>query len=198
MNSNPERRDKTRFGYESKITLENSEIGVQRGTMMYNFSNFGLYIETDTRLEPETEIRIGINNSPFASEPDKFQSYHGIIKWRRVLKRSSYYFGYGVKLIKEGAETENPDQFQWSRENPRKALTIPVKFEFENRSYEGTTENVSTDGVAVKSKDPVTVGQQITIEIPLKKKSKIARLHGKVSWSNRQGFGINFLPSESI
>ena len=198
MKSNPERRDKTRFGHESKITLENSEIGVQRGTMMYNFSNFGLYIETDTRLEPETEIRIGINNSPFASEPDKFESYRGIIKWRRVLKRSSYYHGYGVKLIKEGAENEDPDQFQWSRKNPRKALTIPVKFEFENRTYEGTTENVSTDGVAVKSKDPVTVGQQITIEIPLKKKSKIARLHGKVSWSNRQGFGVNFLPSESI
>jgi len=196
MELNPERRDKTRFGHESKITLENNEIGVQRGAMMYNFSNFGLYIEADARLEQETEIRIGINNSPFASEPDKFESYRGFIKWRKVLKRSSYYYGYGVELIKDGAEDEDQDQFQWSRENPRKALTIPVKFEFENRTYEGTTENVSTDGVAVKSNDPVMVGQQITIEIPLKKKGKIARLHGKVSWSNRQGFGVKFLPSE--
>jgi hypothetical protein len=198
MKSNPERRDKTRFQHESKITLENSEIGVQRGVMMYNFSNFGLYIEADARLEQETEVRIGINNSPFAPEPDRFESYRGIIKWRKVLKRSSYYYGYGVELIKEGAEDEVQDQFQWSRENPRKALTIPVKFEFENRTYEGTTENVSADGVAVKSEDPVMVGQQITIKIPLKKKGKIARLQGKVSWSNRQGFGVKFLPSESI
>ena len=117
MKSNPERRDKTRFEHESKITLENSEIGVQRGIRMYNFSNFGLYIEADTRLEQETEIRIGINNSPFASEPDKFESYRGIIKWRRVLKRSSYYYGYGVELIKDDAEDEDRDQFQWSREN---------------------------------------------------------------------------------
>ena len=196
MESNPERRDKTRFVHECKITLENSETGVQRSCMMYNFNNYGLYIEADTRLEPETEIRIGINNSPFASEPDKFESYRGIIKWRKALKQSSYYYGYGVELINDDAEDEDRDQYQWSRENPRKALTIPVKFEYENHTYKGTTENVSTDGVSVKSKDPVMVGQAITIEIPLKKKGKIARLHGKVSWSNRQGFGVKFLSSE--
>jgi hypothetical protein len=196
MESNPERRKKTRFEHESKITLENSEIGVQRGCMMYNFNNSGLYVESDARLEPKTEIRIGINNSPFALEPDKFESYRGIIKWCKALKRSSYYYGYGVELIKDDAENQDQDQFQWSRENPRKALTIPVKFEYENRTYEGTTENVSTDGVSVKSKDPVMAGQQITIEIPLKKKGKIARLQGKVSWSNRQGFGVKFLRSE--
>ena len=140
------------------------------------------------------------NNSPFASEPDKFESYRGIIKWRKTLKRSSYYYGYGVELIFEDAvdvdEDQDQDQFLWSRENPRKPLTIPVKFEFENHTYEGTTENVSAEGVAVKSKDPVMVGQQITIEIPLKKKGKTARFHGKVSWSNRQGFGVKFLSSQ--
>ena len=195
MESNPERRDKTRFEHECKITLENSEIGVQRSCMMYNFNDYGLYIEADTRLERETEIRIGINNSPYASEPDKFESFRGIIKWRKALKSSSYYYGYGVELIKDDAEDQDQDQdqFQWSRENPRKALTIPIKFEYENRTYEGTTENVSSDGVSVKSEEPVMVGQPITIEIPLKKKGKIARLHGKVSWSKRHGFGVKFL-----
>jgi len=198
MESNSERRDETRFEHESKISLENSEVGVQRGIMMYNFSNHGLYIEADTRLEQETEVRVGISNSPFASEPDKFESYRGIVKWRKELKRSSYYYGYGVELIFEDAEEEDQDQFQWSRDNPRKAISIPVKFEFENRTYEGTTENVSSDGVSVKTNDPVMVGQQITINIPLKKKGKIARLNGKVSWSNRQGFGVKFTPRNEI
>jgi len=196
MESNPERRHKTRFEHESKITLENSEIGVQRACTMYNFNDYGLYIEADTRLERETEIRIGIKNSPFASEPDKFESYRGIIKWRKTLKNSAHYYGYGVELIKDDAEDQNQDQFEWSRENPRKAITIPIKFEYENRTYEGTTANVSTDGVAVKSKDPVMVGQKIIIEIPLKKKGKIARLQGKVSWSNREGFGVKFLSAK--
>ena len=196
MESNPERRDKTRFEHECKITLENSEIGIQRSCAMYNFNNFGLYIEADTRLEPETEIRIGIKNSPFASVPDKFESYRGIIKWRKELKRSSYYFGYGVELIKDDAENQNQDQFQWSRENARKAVSIPVKFEYENRTFEGTTENVSSDGISIKSKELVMVGQQITVQIPSKKKGKIARLQGKVSWSNRDGFGVKFLRSK--
>ena len=196
MESNPERRDRTRFEHESKITIENSEIGVQRGSMMYDFSNKGLYFEADARLDQESEIRIGINDSPFASEPDKFESYRGIIKWRKELKRSSYYYGYGVELIFEDAEDEIQDEIPWSRETPRKALTIPVKFEFENRSYEGTAENVSTEGIAVKTKDPVMVGQQVMVEIPLKKTGNIARLRGKVSWSNRQGFGVKFLPAK--
>jgi Tfp pilus assembly protein PilZ len=196
MESNPERRDKTRFEHECKITLENSEIGVLRNCAMYNFNNHGLYIEADTQLEPETELRIGIKNSPFAAEPDKFESYRGIIKWRKELKRSSYYFGYGVELIKDDPEKQNQDQFQWSRENARKAVSIPVKFEYQNRTFEGTTENVSNDGISVKAKDPVMVGQQITVQIPLKKKGKIARLQGKVSWSNRDGFGVKFLRSK--
>ena len=197
MESNPERRNKTRFEHECKITLETSEIGIQRSCAMYNFNDDGLYIQADIQLEPETEIRIGIKNSPFAAEPDKFESYRGIVKWRKSLKRSSYYYGYGVELIKNDAENQNQDQFQWSRENTRKAVTIPVKFEYDNRTYEGTTENVSSSGISVKSKDPVMVGQQITVHIPLKKKGKIVRLQGKVSWSNRDGFGVKFLRSGS-
>ena len=196
METNPERRDKTRFEHECKITLENSKIGVLRNCAMYNFNNNGLYFETDTQLEPETELRIGIKNSPFAAEPDKFESYRGSIKWRKELKRSSYYFGYGVELIMNDAEKQNQDQFQWSRENARKAVSIPIKFEYQNHTYEGTTENVSSDGISVKAKDPVMVGQQITVLIPLKKKGKIAKLKGKVSWSNRDGFGVKFLRSK--
>ena len=165
MESNPERRNKTRFEHECKITLENSEIGVLRNCAMYNFNNRGLYIEADTQLEPGTKLRIGIKNSPFAAEPDQFESYHGLIKWRKELKRSSYYFGYGVELVKD-------------------------------RTFEGTTENVSSDGISVKAKNPVMVGQQITVQIPLKKKGKIARLQGKVSWTNRDGFGVKFLRSK--
>ena len=196
MESNPERRNKTRFEHECKITLENSDIGVLRNCAMYNFNNRGLYIEADTQLEPGTKLRIGIKNSPFAVEPDQFESYHGIIKWRKELKQSSFYFGYGVELIKYDAEKQDQDKFQWSRGNARKAVSIPVKFEYENRTFEGTTENVSSDGISVKAKNPVMVGQQITVQIPLKKKGKIARLQGKVSWTNRDGFGVKFLRSK--
>lgn len=193
MNSNPERRNKARFEHESKIALENSEIGVQRGARMYNFSDYGMYFEADIRLEQDTEIRVGIRNSPFATEHDKFESYRGVIKWRKALKESSYIYGYGVELASENAQSDKQQNFQWSREHPREDCNIPVKYKVEHRSCQGTAENVSKGGVAVKAEDPAMIGQQITIDIPLKKKGKIARLNGKIAWSDRKSFGVKFL-----
>jgi len=57
MISNPENRDKTRFDYESPVTLENNQIGVLRGARMFNYSDFGLYLESDYRLERERLIQ---------------------------------------------------------------------------------------------------------------------------------------------
>jgi hypothetical protein len=196
MGSNSEKRDKTRFEHFSKIILENSEIGVHRDARIVNFSDNGIYIQADLRLEPEAEIRIGIQDSPFASEPNQFESYRGVVKWRKELKNSHYYYGYGVELIKESVQSDGQNRYQWSRDNPRKACNIPVNYEVENRIFEGIAENIGSDGVRVKSKDRVQIGKQITIDIPMKKKGKIARLKGHVSWSNPRGFGVQFLRSD--
>jgi len=196
MHSNPENRDKTRFEHQSKVMLEKSDIGIQHGARMFNYSYLGLYFEADFRLQPETEIRIGISDSPFASKSDKYESYRGIIKWRKELKRSSYYYGYGVEFIKKAVEESDRGQYHGTRSHPRKAWTVPVKYESEKQTYEGITKDVSRGGIFIKTKNPVAVGQPIKVEIPLKKKNKIAKLTGEVIWSNRQGFGVKFLQSD--
>jgi type IV pilus assembly protein PilZ len=195
MDLNPENRDKTRFDHESSVTLENSNIGVQRGARMYNYSDMGLYFEADYRLEPETEVRIGISNSPFAAEPDIYESYRGIIKWRKPLKRSAFYYGYGIALLRESEPAGTQGQDHGSRVHPRINIEIPVTYESEARTYQGTTQNVSNGGAFIKTRDPVAVGQLIMLDIPFKKKGKIKRLTGKVTWSNRQGFGVKFVRS---
>jgi hypothetical protein len=197
MNSNLENRDKTRFDHESAVTLENKKIGVQRSARMYNYSDCGLYIEADHLMEPETEIRIGITNSPFAAEPDAYENFHGIIRWRKPLKQSAYYYGYGIEIIENNALKETgQDPYVGSRQHPRVDYVIPVKYKSDNQTYEGTTENVSSGGVFIKTQDPVAVGQNVTIDIPLKKKGKIKRLSGKVTWSTRNGFGAQFIQSK--
>ncbi|NNL75169.1 MAG: PilZ domain-containing protein [Desulfobacterales bacterium] len=196
MDSNPENRKKTRFEHTSKVTLENGDLGVQLEARMFNYSNLGLYFEADFLLQPDTEVRIGINNSPFGAKPKESESYHGIIKWRKKLKRSSYYYGYGVELVDENAEAIDEDQNSEIREHPRKACSIPVKYGTTKQFYEGITKNVSRGGLYIMTEMPVAVGQQIKVEIPINKKGKIARLNGKVIWSNQQGFGAKFQPSE--
>ena len=201
MDSNPENRAKTRFKHESRIILEESDIGVHRDAKMLNYSEFGLYFEADFLLQIEAKIRLGIINSPFALEPDKFESYRGIVKWRRELKQSSYYYGYGVELIQEDALQEDDLDDQQIRDNetrahPRKPFTFPVKYESENQKFEGLAKNVSVGGAFIQTRDRLAVGQPIILEIPLKKKGKIARLAGKVAWATQQGFGVKFLRSK--
>jgi hypothetical protein len=197
MSSNTENRDKTRFEHVTAVTLENNEIGVQRSARMYNYSASGLYIESDHRLEPETEIRLGLANSPFAAEPDAYETFRGSIKWRKKLKHSVFHYGYGIEII--GAERPGDNDggpSAGSRQQARVDYSISVKYEFDNYVYEGTTENVSTGGVFIKSRNPVAVGQTVKIDIPVKKKGKIKRFTGKVTWSNRSGFGVQFIRSK--
>ena len=195
MNSNAENRDKTRFAHESKVTLESREIGFRRDARMYNFSDFGIYFESDYRLQPESEIFIGISDSPFAAEPDQYERYRGIVKWRKTLKRSSYYYGYGVELVEEASETPRSRRFDGTREHPRKDAAIPVKFEFDNQIHEGLTENVSSGGAFIKTDYPMSIGQMVKLEIPLKKRRKFARLTGRVTRTNIRGFGVKFVKS---
>ena len=196
MDSNPENRNKTRFAHESRVTLENTDIGFRRDARMYNFSDFGIYLEADFKLEPQTEILVGISDSPFASQPDKYERYRGTVKWRKVLKRSSYYYGYGVKLIEEVAQTPKPNQYDGTREHPRKEAAIPVKFECDNEIYEGIMEDVSSGGAFIKTDFPPFMGQMVKLEIPLKKKGKIARLTGEVTRTKFSGFGVKFIKSK--
>jgi hypothetical protein len=195
MNSNVENREKTRFAHESKVTLESNEIGFRRDARMYNFSDFGIYFESDYRLQPGSEIFVGISDSPFAAEPDQYERYCGIVKWRKTLKRSSYYYGYGIEFIEDVSATTRARQYDGTREHPRKDAEIPVKYEVDHQKYEGVTENVSSGGAFISTLYPISVGQIVKLEIPLKKKGKIARLTGQVTRTNLRGFGVKFLKS---
>ena len=196
MNANAENREKTRFPHESKVTLESNEIGFQRDARMYNFSDFGIYFESDYRLQPESEVYVGISDSPFASEPDQYERYRAIIKWRKTLKRSSYYYGYGVELLEDASELPKLREHSGTRQHTRKDAAIPVKFEVDNKTYEGVTENVSSGGAFINSLTPITIGQMVKLEIPLKRKGKAARLTGQVTRTNLRGFGVKFIKSK--
>ena len=193
MTWNLEKREKTRFEHESTVTLENNQIGVQRGARMYNYSDTGLYIESDYKLKPGTEIKIGIINSPYAAVPGQYEHYRGVVKWCKPLNRSSFFYGYGIKFIKENNKGNSLDN--GSREQLRIEYRIPVQYETDNQTYQGTTENVSSGGLFIKTLKPISVGKQVKINIPLQKKGKIKRLTGKVIRSDRAGFGVKFIRS---
>lgn len=197
MNSNPEQRDKTRFDHEAPITLENFEIGVLHGARMFNFSNYGLYFESDYLFEPGTELYIGINNSPFASEPDVYECYRAVIRWRKPLKDSAFYYGYGAHFFEIDPRDERQiSRAKSSRKHPRRPCSLPVHYSLKNKSLRGEIKNISPGGIFLKTRDAIDVGQRMQLAIPVRKKGKILQRTGKVVWSDRNGVGVKFIRTD--
>jgi len=194
MNSNPEKRDNTRFDYQAPIVLEDAKFGMLQGARMFNYSDFGLYFETDHFLAPGTDIYIGIPDSPYTPDPDVYERYHTEIKWRKPLKESSFYYGYGVRFLGRDPLDRPIERGIESRRYPRKSCSLYIKYAVQNQIYPGEVKNISLGGVFFKTNenDGLDVGQQFQLAIPNRKKGNVIKRHARVIWSSRNGFGVEF------
>ena len=195
MDSNPEQRDKTRFPHETPISLENFEIGLLHGARMLNYSAEGMYFESDYVLERGAELFIGITNSPYADAPDVYECYRAQIRWRKPLKKSSFYYGYGAKFMELHSKPPNTRPGRNQRKHPRKSCALPVKYVVKNQILQGEIRNISLGGIFLKTTHNLPVGQRLSLAIPVRKKGKIIKQTGKIVWANHDGVGIEFQQS---
>jgi len=192
MDSNPEQRIKTRFKHEAPITLENFEIGELHRARMFDFSENGIYFESDYHIHPGTELYIGISNSPYAPEPDVYECYRAQIRWRKPLKKSSFYYGYGVKFLEMKPIDDDFNGKPELRKHPRKSCTVPIKYASNKVIQQGVIKNISLGGVFLKTDNGISIGQKLQLAIPVRKKGKVIQRVGKIVWVNRFGVGIEF------
>ena len=194
MSSNPEKRDNTRFDYQAPIVLEDAKFGILQGARMFNYSDFGLYFETDHFLAPGTDIYVGIPNSPYSSDPDVYERYHALIRWRKPLKKSSFYYGYGVRFLETDPLDRPIERGIESRKYPRKPCSLDVKYAVQKQIFPGEIDNISLGGVFLKTSqnDGLDVGQRFRLAILNRKKGNVIKRDARVIWSNRGGFGVEF------
>ena len=194
MGPNPEKRDHTRFDFQAPIVLEDAKFGILQGARMFNYSDFGLYFETDHVLAPGTDIYIGIPNSPYTSDPDIYERYHAVIKWRKPLKRSSFYYGYGVRFLDTDPLDRPIKRGIESRKHPRKPCNLDVKYAVNRKVYPGEVHNISVGRLFLKTSenDGLDVGTTLQLAIPNRKKGNVIKRFARVIWSNRSGFGVEF------
>ena len=194
MSSNPEKRDNTRFDYQAPIVLEDAKFGILQGARMFNYSDFGLYFETDHFLAPGTDIYVGIPNSPYSPDPDVYERYHALIKWRKPLKKSSFYYGYGVRFLETDPLDRPVERGIESRKYPRKPCSLDVKYAVQKQIFPGEINNISLGGVFLKTSqnDGLDVGQRFRLAILNRKKGNVIKRDARVIWSNRGGFGVEF------
>ncbi len=194
MNSNPEKRDNTRFDYQAPIVLEDAKFGILQGARMFNYSDFGLYFETDHFLAPGTDIYIGIPNSPYTPNRDVYERYHALIKWRKPLKESSFYYGYGIRFLEADPMNRPIKRGIESRRHPRKPCSLYVKYAVRRKIYPGEIKNISLSGAFIKTNenDGLDVGQPLQLAIPNRKKGNVIKRVAKVIWSSHKGLGVEF------
>jgi hypothetical protein len=189
---NPEKRSNARLEHRSPVTLENFEGGVMHEARMINYSQKGLYFESDFYLIPGTEIYVGIADSPFSSTAGIYECYRAVVKWRKFLEKSLYDYGYGIEIrtrkIQPGAAKGSAD----SRRQTRRPCSIPTLVQNKKHRIRGVIRNASSSGVFIQCSEKPPKGQKVFLTIPLKKRRKLITRSGEIVRSDENGIGIRF------
>ncbi len=194
---NTERRAKARLTHVTPVNIKDIRTGATYTARMFNYSETGMYFESDGLINPGTEVYIGIRRTPYERSPSDYNCYRGVITWRnKLVEDSHFYYGYGVKFASGNDSKDAGDNDRGPtkniRKHPRKPFKKPIKFSDEKRVFKGWTGDISPSGVFVTSNYRFRSGRMITLAIP-DKDGKDILIRGQVVWSNKEGFGVKFI-----
>ena len=165
---------------------------------MSNYSDNGLYFESDVVFQKGTKIYVSIQNSPYPRSSGVLKYYKGQVMWRKDLKRSSFHYGYGIRLYSNSnnpiLETDAEKNTEDARRHPRKPFFRTVQFYSQKGTFKGSTKNISASGVFIATEQKLEVGQVLKLDLPLK--GKTVEIIGTVVWLDDEGFGLEFKKKE--
>ena len=192
---NSEDRAEVRFDHISALQVKDLRSGEIYEARMQNYSNGGMYFESDGRFEKGTKIHVCIQNSPYVRSSGVMEYYTGEVRWRQELNQVHATYGYGIQLI-SGSSSQDTDSRSSNsskelRKHPRKPYFKSVQFSSVDGIHNGVTRNVSRSGVFIATDGKLEVGQILTLKLPLNK-GKLAKIIGKIVWLNDEGFGLKF------
>ncbi len=190
---NAEKRSRTRFEHRSPVRLEGFAIEAVPEARMGNFSEKGIYFESDFYLVPGSRVLIGLPASPLAGQEQVYECYRAVIRWRRFLEDSAFDYGYGVELEEKlASEASSAARFRESRAHPRRACSIPALIRSGGANVRGLIGNASPGGVFIRCEKPLEKGQRVLLNIPLRQRKKIVTREGTVAWADKERIGIRF------
>jgi hypothetical protein len=81
---------------------------------------------------------------------------------------------------------------QGRRKFARKPYFMPVDFATPNRAFSGFIQNISSRGVLIETRDPPSVGQQLTLSFMRPKSRDYVKVGGEVVRTIPEGCGVKF------
>ena len=176
---------------------------------IYNFSNDGVYFESNEIILPGDEISITIIKIQQKVIADTQKIFDVEILWQKDVQGSSFRYGYGAKLLRPKgsliklfgrSKLENIDLNNQDRKNaidekdprtyPRKIYNEMSKFVCRKQIYQGLVTNISRGGAFIETKKRFSFGEKITLIIPREKPRKDVKLKGWIVRMDETGFGI--------
>ena len=200
----PEKRNYPRNPCKLPATIEEVKDNFLYRARLVNYSNNGMFIETDVVLESGTEIVVGIEDSPFLSSAstatsesiDSPECYRARVIWHKSIEGSIFNYGYGAQIITEtdSKDLQNGDLQEKAdlREHPRKPYSKITLFTSGKHFYKGLIKNISRRGVFVETKGVLNVGQIIKLVIPGTSIDNGVMLKGEVVRCGTTGIGVEF------
>jgi Tfp pilus assembly protein PilZ len=195
MDQQLDKRRHDRANHKTSVTIESLQSGINESARMVNFSNNGIYFETDELFQPGMEIFIGIEDSPYCRTAT-YECYLAKIKWGKRLRNNPLAYGYGAKYIdinreKDSSQTDLEEKIDL-RKHPRKLFAKPATFRFENKSYDGFITDISHRGCFIKNRGFFEAGQTLNLVIPGTKIDEDNMLKGEIVRLSPIGIGVKF------
>ena len=91
-----------RNAYKAPIMIAKDNTEYYHRATMHNYSEKGMYFESDYDPKPGSTISILMeNHSPSASGPETFVGYRAKVRWtKEILDEYTFYYGVGVEIFK--------------------------------------------------------------------------------------------------
>lgn len=207
MNINYDQRGHQRFIYQAAIWHENILPGRFYMAKIGNICRKGIYFESDQALFQGEVIYIGSIKPQ--SEKKISNSCTGVeIRWRKVLKDSSFRYAYGAefldsenlllksidytKIINQNNQGTRERFKRDPRTHFREIYGKEIVFTARNNQYSGSMPNISRGGAFITTNNKFALGQMIQIDIREDKTCKALRLKGWVVRLSPHGVGVKF------
>lgn len=213
-----ERRKQKRIKYEAYISHDILSDEIIHGDKMFNFSQDGLYFESDQNIHPGDDIYIGIGYHPHHTD-DSIQLLFGVeVVWRKDLQDSPYRYGFGTKFItsnnslvkkvdignsllkkakmakfeKQSLSGHDMKAESDSRKHPRRPCKKLLIFTYKNQQHKGLVTSISRGGAFLKTESKLFLGEIINLVIQKYKNSNDLNVKGWIVRSTSQGIGVSF------
>ena len=177
---------------------------------LYNFSQQGLYFESNHNFLPLEEIFVEIIDQDRSSDTEQELLFDVEIIWRKKLIDAPFRYGYGAKFkfsnetiehkIKSASLKRPPlpppppklEDKTEAREFPRKRCRQSIVFNLGNQVCQGWVTNISRSGAFIKTRSKCSLGLKIRIVLTGDKPSKGLERMGWIVRVNSEGFGLSF------